>query len=90
MKIILRVKVLTEFKRQLRYKSDWFGGLLLEVSAKHTSQKCSKCSYSDSNNRKTQEKFECVKCHYQDNADINAAKNILAAGHAVLACGASA
>jgi hypothetical protein len=26
----------------------------------------------------------------QDNADINAAKNILAAGHAVLACGASA
>nr|MBP9722485.1 transposase [Gammaproteobacteria bacterium] len=42
-----------EFKRQLRYKSDWFGGLLLEVSAKHTSQKCSKCSYSDSNNRKT-------------------------------------
>jgi len=79
-----------EFKRQLKYKSNWFGGLLLEVSPNYTSQKCSMCSHTDSDNRKTQDKFECIKCHYQDNADVNAAKNILAAGHAVLACGASA
>ncbi|HEX2549540.1 MAG TPA: zinc ribbon domain-containing protein, partial [Gammaproteobacteria bacterium] len=35
----------------------------------------------------SQSKFECVKCHYTANADVNAARNILAAGHAVLACG---
>lgn len=29
----------------------------------------------------------CQVCGYIDNADINGAPNILAAGHAVLACG---
>jgi len=31
-----------------------------------------------------------LKCSSEMNADVNAAKNILAAGHAVMACGASA
>ncbi|HBC8712592.1 TPA: transposase, partial [Proteus mirabilis] len=30
---------------------------------------------------------ECLECGYTANADINGARNILAAGHAVLACG---
>ena len=29
---------------------------------------------------------ECLECGYTANADINGARNILAAGHAVLAC----
>ena len=37
--------------------------------------------------RMAQAKFECVECGHSENADINAARNILAAGHAVLACG---
>jgi IS605 OrfB family transposase len=77
------------FKRQLKYKMDWNGGLFLAVSPKHTSQKCFVCGYIDPNNRKTQENFCCVKCSHQENADTNAAKNILAAGHAVLACKAN-
>jgi putative transposase len=28
-----------------------------------------------------------MSCGHKDNADLNAAKNILAAGHAVSACG---
>ncbi|WP_206196925.1 zinc ribbon domain-containing protein [Zooshikella ganghwensis] len=32
--------------------------------------------------------FECQSCGYTANADINAAMNILAAGHAVIAGGA--
>lgn len=28
-------------------------------------------------------KFECVVCGYSENADINAARNILAEGHVV-------
>lgn len=35
-------------------------------------------------NRHTKAKFECVECGHQENADINAVKNILSAGHAVL------
>ena len=35
-------------------------------------------------------KFLCVKCGHKENADINAAKNILAVGLAVLACGEEA
>jgi putative transposase len=40
-------------------------------------------------NRKTQAQFECIECGYSENADLNAARNILAAGHAVIACGES-
>jgi putative transposase len=79
-----------EFKRQLEYKSYWRGGLVIEVPPQHTSQRCSNCQHIDARNRQTQEKFACIKCYKELNADINAAKNILAAGHAVLACGASA
>ncbi len=79
-----------EFRRQLEYKSYWRGGMLLEVPAQYTSQECSVCHHIAKDNRKTQDKFACLKCHHQSNADINAAKNILAAGLAVFACGASA
>ncbi|MHB1287305.1 MAG: zinc ribbon domain-containing protein, partial [Leptospirales bacterium] len=37
-------------------------------------------------NRKTQEAFVCVVCGHAENADVNAAKNILRAGHARSAC----
>ena len=45
------------------------------------------CGHISRDNRMTQAKFECVECGHSENADINAARNILAAGHAVLACG---
>lgn len=79
-----------EFIRQLKYKLNWLGGKLLEVPARHTSQKCCVCKHVSQDNRKTQSKFLCVNCGHQENADINAAKNILAAGLAVLACGEEA
>jgi putative transposase len=37
--------------------------------------------------RQSQAVFICVVCGYEANADINGARNILAAGHAVLTCG---
>lgn len=79
-----------EFKRQLKYKLEWLNGKFVEVSPQYTSQKCSICGYTDKNNRTTQVEFCCVACSYIEHADINAARNVLAAGHAVLACGASA
>lgn len=79
-----------EFKRQLSYKLAWKGGIYLEVPAPYTSQKCSACGAKDKASRQNQEKYQCTSCGYKANADINAAKNILAAGHAVLACGEGA
>ena len=76
-----------EFKRQLDYKLLWNGGMLIQVNPQYTSQKCNVCGHTEKENRKTQSEFVCLSCHTQENADINAAKNILAAGHAVLACG---
>lgn len=76
-----------EFKRQLGYKLDWNGGDLIEVPARYTSQQCSACGHTTKENRTSQAKFECISCGHKTHADVNAAKNILAAGHAVLACG---
>ncbi|HEK2723213.1 TPA: transposase, partial [Proteus mirabilis] len=53
----------------------------------YTSQKCAYCGHTAKENRLSQSKFECLECGYTANADINGARNILAAGHAVLACG---
>lgn len=79
-----------EFKRQISYKLAWKGGIYLEVPAQYTSQKCSACGEKDKASRQNQERYVCTSCGYAANADINAAKNILAAGHAVLACGEDA
>lgn len=77
----------SEFRRQLEYKTAWSGGRLIAVSPQHTSVMCSTCSYVSSENRKTQERFECRSCGYTENADLNAARNILSAGRAAYACG---
>ena len=68
----------------LDYKQQWHGGLLIKVDPRYTSQTCFKCKHVAKENRRTQAKFECVECGYIANADVNAARNILAAGHAVL------
>ena len=68
----------------LEYKQQWQGGLLIKVNPRYTSQTCFECKHIAKENRQTQAKFECVECRYVTNADFNAARNILAAGHAVL------
>jgi len=80
----------SEFRRQLEYKLMWQGGVLLTVNPQYTSQQCTICHHIAQSNRKSQGKFQCEVCGFESHADINAARNILAAGHAVLACGASA
>lgn len=47
------------------------------VSPYYTSIECSSCGHRDKRNRVNQEKFLCLNCGTEDNADINAAKNIL-------------
>jgi putative transposase len=76
-----------EFRRQLDYKLRWRGGELVTVAPHYTSQRCSACGHTTSENRVTQTRFVCVGCGFKLNADENAARNILAAGRAVSACG---
>jgi len=76
-----------EFRRQLEYKELWRGGEVIAVPARNTSRKCNNCSHTEADNRISQAVFRCTACGHEANADVNAACNILAAGHAVLACG---
>ncbi len=50
------------------------------VNPAYTSQTCHKCGHVEKGNRLSQERFKCVSCGYEGNADINAAFNILALG----------
>ncbi|KER72543.1 cytosine methyltransferase [Burkholderia cepacia] len=76
-----------EFRRQLEYKLAWNGGWLVAVPPANTSRTCPACGYMSADNRTTQEKFACVECSYEENADVVGALNILARGHRVAACG---
>ncbi len=74
-----------EMRRQLEYKQLWRGGQVLAVPPAYTSQRCAYCGHTAKENRLSQSKFRCQVCGYTANADVNGARNILAAGHAVLA-----
>jgi putative transposase len=74
-----------EFARQLSYKLEWRGGHVILVNPAYTSRTCRICGHESAENRKTQAVFSCVACGHTENADLHAAKNILAAGRAVWA-----
>jgi len=75
-----------EFRRQLQYKLDWNGGMLIAVPPQNTSRTCPACRHVSKDNRQTQAEFVCVECGYENNADVVGAINILRAGHARFAC----
>jgi putative transposase len=65
---------------QTRYKAENAGRIMIQINPAYTSQTCRICGHCEKANRQTQAVFECVKCHHAENADANAAKNILSAG----------
>jgi len=77
------------FRSMLQYKQAWSGGTVLAVAPQYTSQKCAECGHVSSANRPSQAVFSCRACDHTDHADVNAARNILAAGLAesLNACG---
>lgn len=78
-----------EFKRQLAYKVQWHGGMLLAVPPHNTSRTCPCCGHVSKDNRLTQAKFLCVDCGYENHADVVGAINVLERGYRLLACGES-
>jgi putative transposase len=78
----------SEFTRQLAYKSEWAGRLFVKVDRWFPSSKtCSDCGHVVDKLPLNIRSWECPSCHACHDRDHNAAKNILAAGKAVTACG---
>ncbi|MDJ0732068.1 MAG: RNA-guided endonuclease TnpB family protein, partial [Crocosphaera sp.] len=79
-----------EFNRQLEYKCQWYGKELIKVDRYFPSSKrCGSCGHILNKLPLNVREWECPKCGANHDRDINASKNILAAGLAVSVCGAS-
>ena len=83
-----------QIRQMLAYKAEWHGSRLVAVPAAYTSQRCSVCGHVHVGNRLSQAEFRCRACCHEDNADLNAAKNILYLGLKTgglpgLACGSN-
>lgn len=68
------------FLNVLRAKAESAGRVVVEVDARHTSQRCAQCGHIASGNRVSQAEFRCLSCGHEAHADVNAAINILRAG----------
>jgi putative transposase len=78
-----------EFRRQLEYKCQRYGRRLVVIDRWYPSSKtCSACGHLLATLSLGTRHWTCPSCGTRHDRDINAAKNILAAGQAVTACGA--
>jgi IS605 OrfB family transposase len=79
---------------QLRTALEWHGRKngcsVIAVPAAYTSQTCSVCGQMVAGSRESQAWFCCRACGVVEHADVNAARNIMAAGLAVTVRGALA
>ena len=69
-----------QFRIRLEAKVKARDGELVAVNPAYTSQACVACGHTSPKNRPNQATFKCVECGHEDNADANAAKNILLRG----------
>jgi putative transposase len=77
-----------EFRRQLEYKAARYGRRLIVIDRWYPSSKtCSACEHRHAELSLSTRAWCCPSCRTLHDRDLNAAKNILAAGLAVSACG---
>jgi putative transposase len=86
---------MSQFRRQLEYKCERYGRTLVVIDRWHpSSKKCSACGHLLEKLSLSTRHWSCPSCGARHDRDVNAAKNILAAGLAVVrtragdACGA--
>ena len=80
----------SEFVRQLEYKAHWYGRTLIGIDRWYPSSKrCSDCGHTVSKLPLSVREWVCPECGTIHDRDINAARNVLAAGLAVSAHGES-
>lgn len=70
-----------EFVRQLKYKAEWYGRTISQISPWFPSSKlCSNCGFKIEKMPLDIRKWQCPSCEAIHDRDINAAKNINTAG----------
>ncbi len=80
----------SELVRQLEYKAAWYGRTLVRINRWFPSTKrCGHCGHVVDKLPLDVRKWDCPECGTHHDRDINAAQNILAAGLAVIVCGAN-
>ena len=68
-----------DLQNKTKYKAEEKGIIFNLIDPSYTSKRCSKCGNIHKENRdckNNQAKFKCVVCGHEENADLNAAKNI--------------
>lgn len=79
-----------QFRSFLEYKSKWYGRELIVINQWYPSSKtCSSCGSIQTKMPLSVREWTCPDCGSSHDRDINAAKNILAVGTTVSACGDS-
>ncbi|MEH2380251.1 MAG: RNA-guided endonuclease TnpB family protein [Nostoc sp.] len=79
-----------ETVRQLEYKCNWYGRTFVKIDRWFPSSKrCGHCGHIVDKLPLNIREWDCPKCSTHHDRDVNAAKNILAAGLAVNVCGAT-
>ena len=63
---------------KIAYKAEAKGGEFITTPYAYTSQACNNCAEVDENSRKSTARFKCIHCGHGDDAQTNAAKNVLA------------
>ncbi|KFI58348.1 RNA-guided endonuclease InsQ/TnpB family protein [Bifidobacterium gallicum] len=75
-------------RTMLAYKCEWYGRRLVVIDRWYpSSQICSTCGKNTGRKPLNVRAWTCPACHTTHDRDVNAAKNILAAGLAVNVCG---
>jgi len=79
-----------EFARQLEYKCAWHGRTFVRIDRFYPSSKlCSACGFRNDSMPLDVREWQCPECGATHDRDVNAARNILAEGHSVIARGDS-
>ncbi|GAA1811099.1 RNA-guided endonuclease TnpB family protein [Actinomadura chokoriensis] len=78
-----------QLRAMLEYKADWYGRELVVIDRWFPSTRtCSQCGSITEKLSLSVREWECGVCGARHDRDVNAAKNVMAAGLAVSACGA--
>jgi putative transposase len=78
-----------DLRDMLEYKCSWYGRELVVIDRWYPSSKtCSACGHVAASLPLNLREWDCAGCGTRHDRDVNAARNIRAAGLAVLACGA--
>lgn len=72
-----------QLEQMIIYKAFALGKHVILVDPRNTSLTCSKCGHVDKESRRMS-RFRCVKCGFDIDADLNAARNIASRGKALI------